>query len=282
MPNATRILRERIVLVFDFDDTLGPSTTPVLAKAANLDYERLSKQIDDMQLEGWQYAIAKAEVFRQLGQSGSRVTRQTMEGVGANYECFPGTDDFVKRLRKSARALDRKIDLEFVLLTAGFGTIPRATKLIKDFDRVYAGELNFDEDGYVLGVKCVITHADKVHYLKQLAEGLHLAKPSELEETYTFTKPEQYYVPLDQVIYVGDGSSDMSAFQLIGEGGGVCVAIDKPGQTWSGYEDISERRRVHNLAEPDYTEAGELMQTLEHAVASMIHRIKVLRLGAGE
>ncbi len=282
MPTATRILRERVVLVFDFDDTLAPSTTPVLAKAANLDHERLSKQVNDMQRDNWQYAIAKAEVYRQLGESGAVVTREMMEDVGKNYTCFPGAEDFIQRLKKYAKDIDRKVKLEFVLLTAGFGTIPLATKLVQGFDRVYCSALNFGEDGYVLGVKRVITHADKVHYLRQLAEGMDLDKPSELEETYTYTNPEDYYVPLDQIIYVGDGASDMSAFQLVGEGGGICVAIDKPGQEWSGYTDISERRRVHNLAKPDYSEGSELMQTLEHAVASMLHRIQVLQFGAGE
>lgn len=283
MPNATRILRERVVLIFDFDGTLAPSTTPRLAEAASLDHDRLSRQLDEMQREGdWQYALAKAELFRRLGADGADVTRARMEAVAAEYEGFPGVEDFAARLRKAAKKLDKRVDLEFVMLTAGFGTIPLATSIAEQFDRTYAGELHFDADGYVLGAKRIITHEDKVHYIKQLAEGITVDKPSELEDTYVARDPEEYYVPLSQIIYVGDGASDMSAFQVVEEGGGVGVAIDKPAREWDGYSAISEGRRVHNLAAPDYSEGSELMRTLEWAVASVIYRIKVLRLGRGE
>ena len=283
MPTATRILRERVVLVFDFDGTLAPSTTPVLAEAASLDHERISKQVDDMQREDhWQYALAKAEIFRRLGADGANVTRQLMEQVGKDYEGFPGAEDFAKRLRKYARELDREVDLEFVMLTAGFGAIPRATKIAEQFDRIYSGELHFSEEGYVLGAKRIITHADKVLYIRQLAEGIDVHKPSELEDAFVEHRAEDYYVPLSQVVYIGDGASDLSAFQVVEEHGGVGIAIDKPDQEWDNYGDVSRGRRVHNLAPPDYTEGSELMQSLESAVASMIHRIKILRFGEGE
>ena len=282
MPSATKILRDRVVLFFDFDGTLAPSTTPVLAEALALNHDKIAEQVNAMQREGWQYAIAKAEVFRQLGATGADVTRQRMEAVGEAYESYPGADDFVSRLRDYARGLDEEVELEFVMLTAGFRTIPAASAVGRTFDRIYAGDLNFDPDGYVLGVKIVITHADKVHYIRQLVEGVDVEQPSDLENTYVAHAPEDYYVPMDQVVFVGDGASDMSAFQAVGEGGGIGVAIDKEGQEWDGYEDISRGRRVMNLAPPDYTEGSELMRTLEHAVASVIHRIKILRMGVGE
>ena len=282
MPNATRILRNRIVLFFDFDGTLAPSTTPVLAKALELNHDKIAEQVNAMQRDGWQYAIAKAEVFRQLGATGADVTRQRMEEVGEGYECYPGAEDFVERLREHARGIDEDVELEFVMLTAGFRTIPAASPVGETFDRIYAGDLNFDADGLVLGVKKVITHADKVHYIRQLVEGVNVDQPDELEDTYVEHAPEDHYVPMDQVIFVGDGASDMSAFQTVGEGGGIGVAIDKQGQEWDGYEEMSKGRRVMNLAPPDYTEGSELMRTLEHAVASMIYRVKVLRLGEGE
>ena len=121
-----------------------------------------------------------------------------------------------------------------------------------------------------------------MHYVKQLAQGLDIDKPSELEDTYVERAPEDYYVPMDQVVYVGDGASDMSAFQAVEGGGGIGVAIDKAGQEWGGYGDVSRGRRVHDLATPDYTAGSELMRALEGAVASVIHRIRVLRLGRGQ
>ncbi len=282
MANATRILRERIVLIFDFDDTLAPSTTAVLAETAELDHEKISEQVDQMQAHQWQYALAKAEICRQLGANGAAVTEDKMIEVGKNYPLFDGAGDFIPRLKKYAKGIDKNVQLEFVMLTAGFATIPEATSLAKQFDRIYAGALHFDEEGYVLGAKRIITHEDKVHYIRQLAQGINVENPSELENTFLYRDPESYYVPLNQIVYCGDGSSDMSAFQVVEDGGGVGIAINKPGQEWEGYADMAENRRVHNLAKPNYTEGSELMQALELSISSMISRIRILRLGRGQ
>lgn len=282
MSSATRPLRERIVLIFDFDDTLAPSTTPTLFDYLDLDYEPISRELDQKQKEKWQYALAKVEIFRRLGAEGHPLTKEKMEEVGRQYQLFDGADSLMERLRRHAADLDDKVSLEFVLLTAGFGTIPQVSKIGQQFDRVYAGELNFGPDGKVIGAKRIITHEDKVHYILQLAKGLDIGKPSQLEDTYLDIDAREYYVPVNQIIYVGDGASDMSAFQTVEQYGGIGIAINKPDQEWKGYENMEPSRQVHNLANPDYSEASELMRTLRLGIELMIKRIQLLRMGRGE
>ena len=53
-------------------------------------------------------------------------------------------------------------------------------KPLREFDRIYAGALHFDEEGYVLGAKRIITHEDKVHYIRQLAQGIDIEKPIQI------------------------------------------------------------------------------------------------------
>ena len=203
-----------------------------MAQAAELDHEKISEQVDQMQAHQWQYALAKAEIYRQLGANGAAVTKEKMIEIAKDYPLFEGASDFIQRLKKYAKKIDKDVALEFVMLTAGFSTIPEATSLAKQFDRIYAGELHFNDEGYVLGAKRIITHEDKVHYIRQLAQGMNIEKPSELENTFLYRDPESYYVPLNQIVYCGDGSSDMSAFQVVENGGGVGIAINKPGQEW--------------------------------------------------
>ena len=281
--SATKILRNRIVLVFDFDETLGPSTTRTVFDELGLDYEAFKKEADARKKEMWQKTLAKVDLLRQLSQApGSPLTRENMERVGANFPLYPGADTLVKRLRKHVDKIDGDIEVEFVLLTAGFKTVPGASKIGEQFDRIYGGEYHYDEQGRILGAKRVITHVDKVHYVKQLAQGLDLDDPSELENTYLRREPEDYYVPLSQIIYVGDGTSDMSAFQAVEEGGGIAIAVDPDNGDWDGYENMAPNRRVHNIAKARYEDGDELMQALCLATTVMVNRIQLLRLGRDE
>lgn len=286
MQSATKILRNRIALIFDFDETLGPNTTRILFEHLGLDFEAFSKKVTFFQEEQmWQPPLAKAEVLRQFShQDDSPLNRQAMEEVGKNFPLYKGVEDLTKRLRDFTKKLDADIALEFILLTAGFKTIPAASKIGKDFDRLYAGELLFGDDGKILGAKRVISHIDKVHYVRQYQQGIPLNEPSDLENTFLDHNPDDHYIPMSQIIYLGDGSSDMSAFQEVEQGGGLAIGVDPDGDgsNWSGYDRVETQRRVHNLAKAKYGESDELYQSLLLGIESIVKKIQLLRFGKYE
>ena len=286
MPKATKPLRERICLFFDFDETLGPSSNRAYFEHLELPYEDFDARIEKRRDQYWQLPLAVADLLREYShREDSPINRKSMEAFGREYPLFKDAEKMVDRLKKYANKIDDKVELEFILLTAGFKTIPAASVIGEQFDRIYGGEFEFDRNGKILGARRVISHVDKVHYVKQVVEGLDLDSAADLENTYLDHDPMNDYVPMAQVIYVGDGSSDMSAYQAVESGGGIAIAIDPEGgdtDQWEGYEDMAPGRRVHNIAPADYTKDSELMQTMELAVASMIHKIKLLRLSQGE
>lgn len=232
----------------------------------------------------WQYPLAKADLLREYShREDSKVLRKEMENFGKEYPLFNGADKMVERLRKHVAGIDEDVELEFILLTAGFKVIPANSVIAEQFDRIYGGELHFDEIGRILSARRVISHVDKVHYIKQVVEGLDLDKPSELENTYVDHDPQNDYVPMAQVIYVGDGASDMSAFQAVEKDGGIAIAIDPDkGEDWEGYDQMTSGRRVHNIAPADYSPKGELMTSLKLGLNVMVNRIKLLRRGLNE
>ena len=277
---ATHPLINRITLVFDFDDTLAPATTEKVFEAYDLDYDGFRQNLSDMMDDGWDYALAKAELFRRLGID---ITEERLRQVGDGYELFPEAETMVQRLRDFAADLDEGIELEFILLTAGFLTIPRASQIGEQFDRLYGGELHFDaDDGHVICAKRIITHVDKVHYLNHIAKGTPLERQDMLEESYLDIDPADYHVPFGQLIYVGDGASDLSAFQEVERKGGIAIGIELDEGNWDQYDQVAPQRRVHNLVQADYADDSELMRSLKLALRSMIAEVGLIRLSRGE
>lgn len=284
MATATKPLRNRIVLIFDFDETLGPSTTRAYFDYLDIPYDDFDARMEARKKALWQAPLASADLLREYShQEGSSVRRDSMATFGREFPLFEGADKLVDCLKEYVAEKDEEIELEFVLLTAGFKTIPEHSVIGEQFDRVYGGELHFDDEGRILSARRVISHVDKVHYIKQLVEGLDMDKASELENTYVDHNPQDNYVPTAQVIYVGDGHSDMSAFQAVEKDGGVAIAIDpnKDG-SWDGYEHMSPGRRVHNVAPADYREDSKLITSLKLALDIMVSRILLLRMGKGK
>jgi hypothetical protein len=77
-------------------------------------------------------------------------------------------------------------------------------------------ELHFDEATGTLDFPMlIVTHPEKVRYILAVCKGLDPTGPNAPAHVYQDMPDEKWHVPLDQVVYVGDGSSDMAAFRLI-------------------------------------------------------------------
>ena len=107
MKNATKILRNRICLFFDFDGTLGPSTTKTLFDYLDIPYDDFAARLEKRQQQMWQYPLAKADLLRECShREDSPLTRMNMEKLGREYPLFKDAEKMVDRLRKYAARQD--------------------------------------------------------------------------------------------------------------------------------------------------------------------------------
>ncbi len=91
-------------------------------------------------------------------------------------------------------------------------------------------------------------------------------------------------MPLTQVIYVGDGASDIPCFSLLNEEQGTAIGVykDRTPEEWNREIEISKSQRLANLAPAEFGEGSELMRSLTLAVESLCKQISLLQLSVGE
>lgn len=287
MTLATVAFHNRVALVFDFDGTLAPDSFDVLLAACGVEPERWRRErLQPLLAAGWEMQLAHVWTLMALGREGERpVTADLLAEVGRSLELFPGVPEMFDRLRHRARAVIPDIELEFYILSAGFAGLQRATRVAPEFTAIWGMELHFDdESGGLAFVRQVITYPEKVRYLLQLAKGLGTEGPSGPEDVWREVPEEDMHLPLDQMIYVGDGASDLPAFELMQRNGGLAIAVNKWGDAaaWAERTRMYPHRRVQNLAPPDFREGGELMRSCELALESIAKKIALRRLGAGK
>jgi hypothetical protein len=71
---------------------------------------------------------------------------------------------------------------------------------------------------------------------------------------------DQLHIPLTQVIYVGDGASDIPCFSVLNQEQGTAIGVykERTPQEWNQDANITQGQRVVNLAEANYSEDSEL------------------------
>lgn len=111
----------------------------------------------------------------------------------------------------------------------------------------------------------MVTYPEKVRCLLQLAKGLSVDGSDAPADVYGDVPIDDWHVSFDQMVYVGDGASDLPAFDLIGSRSGIGIVgfdPDASASGWSRDHEVHRGRRVHNLAQANGREGAELLRSL--------------------
>lgn len=193
-------------------------------------------------------------------------------------------EETLEELRRVGAEAGEGAEVQLYVLSSGFVDMMAEAPLAKCFDAVWGSSLHWDEEGSLLGVKRTVIHSEKARYLLALAKGLDIAGANEPEDVHKALPPEDWHVPLDQMVYVGDGASDIDAFKLMHENGGIAIAVDHSakGEEWEATPHMFGGAHVENLAPPDFREGKELRRSLVLAVELLGKRVALRSLAVGE
>lgn len=270
-------MHETIAVVFDFDDTLAPDTTTGFLRHSGMaDVGRFWKEDVDPLITRDDWDPVPAYLYRmiQAGRSGRMppITRERLAEWGRQAPLHAGVETLFRRLRAAAEEANPRVKLEFYVISSGIGDVLRATPIAHELTDLWASELHFGDDGQAEFARRVISFTDKTRYLFHIQKGLtghaHRGKPFEVNRKLP---PEQIRVPLKQMIFVGDGYTDIPCFSLLKQNGGMPIAVydrhreDKWGNAFQFVRD----GRVANLHSANYADDSDLSAFLVMAVRSL-------------
>ncbi len=277
---ATHPFHSRILLAFDFDWTLAVDSFESLVATLGFDVEEWKeKHYHRLGNDGWDDILAKVEGLREVAvAAGKRVDMDSVAKAGAATLGFEDAQTMPARLREVAGAIDPGIELEFAIVSSGFADLVGAHAIAGAFDSVHASAFHVD-DGHVVGVKRMLSHPEKVRYIQALAKGIGTDGSNSPARTDKDLPEEELRVAFDQLIYVGDGASDLQAFEFVRDAGGFAIAVSRDGE-FSAEKEMHKNQRPDALAPPGYADGAPLFELLALAVRSHATRIALRRKGA--
>jgi len=285
MSRVTRQVSNRIAIVFDFDETLTPRDSfDVLLEDCGFDANAfVEANVKPLIAKGWEKYLARAYALVQASRdSNSAVTYQQMAETGANIELYEGIAPMFKQLSALAQDIYPAIEVEYYLISGGFVDIPRNTPIASEFKALWGCEFEYSEAGTVAFLKRQMTHTEKTRYLYYLSRGIEASKnEKDLIYNYPNIPDQDLFIPLDQVIYVGDGASDVPCFDVMRQFGGTAIGIyaEESNLTdWEHLEEIRSSQRLSSLVPAGYTADSPLMRSLQLSVEYIAKRIALNQL----
>ncbi|MBI5474152.1 MAG: haloacid dehalogenase-like hydrolase [Ignavibacteriae bacterium] len=272
-------MKNTIALVFDFDETLAADSTTAYLKSLGIDVQNFWRnKVDALLDEGWDPIPAYLFQMIQESQSGTPITRQSLQAFGKKVGFYKGVPNLFSNLRKHiARHTDTQ--LEFYIISSGIGDIIRQTKIAKHFSDIWSSDFAYDCDGRILFPRRVISFTDKTRYLFSISKGLigeeYRNKPFEVNEKVE--RKDGFRIPFTQMIFVGDGMTDVPCFALMKKMNGLPIAVYDPKNPskWERAWRFLQQERVKNLVPADYSSHSALTSSLKMAIDSIVQRIEL-------
>lgn len=264
-----RALHRRVVFVFDFDETFAPRTTDALLEHLGVDPDEFDRtQVKPLVENGWNQRLAEAAALVELSQSDAGpITDDTFSAVADGLQLYPGVVELFDRLRSAVHDVSPESEVEFYLITAGFVEVPQHTSIAHEFTQILGGRWAFADDGAIRAPKTTLGHYAKVRHLMAIAKGLDSVRSDRDHDIDREIPESEWHVPYEQMIFVGDGDSDLPGFDFMESHSGTAVAVyqAKDQRSWESRADMRRGRQVVALAKSDYSDGSPLLDVLTSA-----------------
>ncbi len=191
-------------------------------------------------------------------------TRKDLVEKGRDIRLFPGVQEWFGRINDFGAA--QGVEVEHYVLSSGLREIIEGSSISGEFREIYASEFFYDENGRPVWPKLAVNFTAKTQFVYRINKGVLDVSD---DKTLNDSKPDDSKrVPFRNMIYMGDGFSDVPCMKMMRAYGGQAIAVYQS-ENRAGVEELLARGRVDFMFPADYREDTALDATVKNIIRKM-------------
>lgn len=254
-----------IALLYDFDKTLSPKDMQEYSFIPNMgmsssefwsEANKISVKNDMDRILAYMYLMV-----RLAKKNDFPITKESFINLGKDVKLYKGVSTWFKRINDYGRELG--VEIEHYILSSGLKEIIEGTSIASEFKKIYACEFHYNNSGNADWPQQVVNFTTKTQFLFRISKGvLGVLDDEQLNRKI---KDEERRVPYQNMIYFGDGLTDVPCMKLVKQYGGHSIAIYRKSEI-KKVQPLLKDERVDFICEGDYSKGS----TLEEVVKDII------------
>lgn len=203
-------------------------------------------------------------MIREAERKGMLFTREDLVEKGRDIELFPGVQDWFGRINTFGES--QGVRVEHYIISSGLREIIEGSSISGEFKEIYASEFYYDEAGRPVWPKLAVNFTAKTQFVYRINKGvLDVSDDKTLNDSMP---DDSKRVPFTNMVYMGDGLSDVPCMKMMRAYGGQAIAVYQEGDRM-GVEDLLAKGRVDFIFPADYSEGTALDLTVKNIIRKM-------------
>jgi len=256
-----------VAIMYDFDKTLSPKDMqeyafiPGIKMKSEEFWDKCTKLMNEKNMD---QILAYMYVMLTEARGKMLLNRDEFKKLGESVKLFNGVRTWFKRVNTYGEKLG--VQVEHYIISSGLKEIIEGTPIACEFKMIYAAEFCYDEKNVPIWPAMAVNYTSKTQFLFRINKGvLDVTEHTRLNE---YTPEDRRRVPFRNMIYIGDGFTDVPCMKLVTVNGGHSIAVYQ--------EDIKtanamiKQGRVNFTAYADYSKGSKI----EKIVFAVLDKIK--------
>lgn len=203
-------------------------------------------------------------MLREAERKNLPFTRADLVDKGRSIVLFPGVEGWFRRINEYGEQLG--VQVEHYIISSGLREIIEGSAISGEFKEIYASEFYYDENGVPVWPKLAVNFTAKTQFVYRINKGvLDVSDDKTLNDSMP---DDSKRVPFPNMVYMGDGLSDVPCMKMMRAYGGQAIAVYQEGNR-QGVEDLLAKGRVDFIFPADYSEGTALDATVKHIIQKM-------------
>lgn len=256
-----------IAIMYDFDKTLCTKDMQNYRFIPSLGmepdefwgYTNNIQNVEDMDgILAYMYTAVKISKEKNIP-----LKREGLQENGKEIEFFPGVTKWFQRINKYGDSIG--VDIEHYIISSGMKEIIEGTEISKEFKKIFASEYLYDKEGNAIWPKTAVNYTNKTQFVYRINKGvLEVSNDADLNKSMP---DDSKRVPFQNMIYIGDGLSDVPCMKMMKSYGGKSIAVYQ--QLDDKVKELLKKDRVDYIYPADYTEESGLDKTVKDIILKM-------------
>ncbi|MBR0295267.1 MAG: haloacid dehalogenase-like hydrolase [Bacilli bacterium] len=256
-----------VALMYDFDKTLSTTDMQNYSFIPNLGMtpEQFWQSTTEFsQREGVEKILSYMYVMIVTAKKkGIKITKEYLMECGKNIKYFPGVTTWFKRINEYGK--EKGVKVEHYLVSSGTKEILMGASIFNEFTEAWGCEYYFDrETGEPVWPKLAINYTQKTQFFFRIAKGATNAT----DDAGVNKKKKDLRIPYRNIIYLGDGMTDIPAMTLVKHNGGRSIAL-YPGDNIQKVKEIYTDERCNFVCKADYSSGSDLDKVVKLIIDSI-------------